>query len=272
MVAGGDGLLASRPLTAQLHQILLEWWHLLHLGAAILVLALSPSSYSRPHRAQMALQIYQNTAPILLGFTVVCALVTVVVTRIVVVTAQSYGLSQFALQVVIRVLVLELIPLTAALFVALRCTIPDGAELTAMHANGAVDTQRSHSLEFLLAEVVPRTVAGLFTGLTVAALSSVVVLLVAFVASYGFSLSALPGFTRLFGQVFNPAVSLIFTLKTLLFCLTVSLIPMTSALFGMRHSSARATSVRTSAEVRGLVRLFAAILLIEVLSLVGNYY
>ncbi len=40
----------------------------------------------------------------------------------------------------------------------------------------------------------------------------------------------------------------------------------------MRHSSTRATSVRTSAEVRGLVRLFAAILLIEVLSLVGNYY
>jgi phospholipid/cholesterol/gamma-HCH transport system permease protein len=73
--------------------------------------------------------IYINTAPILLWFTVLCALVTVVLTRIVLVTALSYGLSQYALQVVIRVLVLELIPLTAALFVALRCTIPDGAEL-----------------------------------------------------------------------------------------------------------------------------------------------
>jgi phospholipid/cholesterol/gamma-HCH transport system permease protein len=30
--------------------------------------------------------------------------------------------------------------------------------------------------------------------------------------------------------------------------------------------------VRTSAEMRGLVRMFAVVLLIEVSSLVGNYY
>jgi len=256
-----------------IRQILTEWWLLLHLGASILVLALSPSSYDRAYRNQLAQQIYLNTAPILAGFTVVCALVTVVLTRIVLVMAQSYGLSHYALQVVIRVLVLELIPLTAALFVALRCTIPDGAELTAMHTNGQVDADGSRSMAFLRGEVLPRAVAGLFSGLTVAALSSVVVLIVTFVASYGFSLSGLPGYVRLFGQVFSPAVSLIFVLKTLLFCLTVALVPMASALFGMRHApGTRASTVRTSAEMRGLVRMFVLILLIEIVSLVGNYY
>jgi phospholipid/cholesterol/gamma-HCH transport system permease protein len=95
----------------------------------------------------------------------------------------------------------------------------------------------------------------------------VVALMVAYVAVYGFALSGLAGYTRLFGQVFTPAVTLIFVLKTVFFCLAVSLIPMASALYGMRGAS-----VRTSAEMRGLVRMFAVLLLIEVASLVGNYY
>ena len=41
------------------------------------------------------------------------ALISLVLIRIVVVTALSYGLSQFAVQMVVRVLVLELIPTTA---------------------------------------------------------------------------------------------------------------------------------------------------------------
>ena len=119
--ASWQGRLTQTGRAAQ--RWVIEWWRLVHLGALILVLTLSPSSYNRESRLVLSRHIYLNTAPILLGFTVLCALVTVVLTRIVLVTALSYGLSQYALQVVIRVLVLELIPLTAALFVALRCTI-----------------------------------------------------------------------------------------------------------------------------------------------------
>lgn len=251
-------------------QWLTEWWRLIQLGAMILVLTLSPSSYSRQSRKVLARHIYLNTAPILLWFTVLCALVTVVLTRIVLVTALSYGLSQYALQVVIRVLVLELIPLTAALFVALRCTIPDGAELMAMQTSGELDEMRRQGLDPVRREVLPRVVAGMFSGITLAALSSAVVLVVAYVASYGFTVSGIASYIRLFGQVFSPAVTLIFVLKTLFFSLTVSLIPMASALYGMPDM--RGASVRTSAEMRGLVRMFALILLIEVASLVGNYY
>ena len=251
-------------------QWFVEWWQLVHLGAVILVLMLSPSSYSRESRAVLGRHIYINTAPILLGFSVLCALVTVVLTRIVLVTALSYGLSQYALQVVIRVLVLELIPLTAALFVALRCTIPDGAELTAMQASGELDEMRRQGMEPMRSEVLPRVVAGMLSGITLAALSCMVALGVAYVAAYGFAVSGLAGYTRLFGQVFSPAVTLIFILKTLFFCLAVSLIPMASALYGL--TTRAGDSVRTSAEMRGLVRMFAVILLIEVASLVGNYY
>ncbi len=260
------------PLRA-VQRILMEWWHLLHLSAILLVLALTPASYTKANRAVLARHLYTNTAPILLSFSLVCALVTVVLTRIVLVTALSYGLSQYALQLVIRVLVLELIPLTAALFVALRCTIPDGAELLALHASGQLRAEDAKPLAVIQREVLPRTVAGLFSGTMLAALSSTVVLVVAYLSSYGFSLTGWGSFVRLFGQVFNPAVTLIFFLKTLFFSLTVSLIPMASALYGMHGPGGQGlAAVRTSAEMRGLVRMFAVILVIEMVSLVGNYY
>jgi phospholipid/cholesterol/gamma-HCH transport system permease protein len=246
---------------------LLGWWRLIYLGALILVLTLSPSSYSREGRRALARHIYLNTAPNLLGFTLMCALITVVITRIVVVTALSYGLSQYALQVVIRVLVLELIPLTAALFVALRCAIASGVELSQMRQNGELQSLRLRGIDPVRSEVLPRVTAGIFSTVTLAALSCVVALVMAYLAVYGFTLSGVAVYTRLFGQVFNPAVTLIFVLKTLFFSLVVSLIPMASALYDTVEQRFRA-----SAELRMLVRMFALILVIEVLSLVGNYY
>ena len=248
-------------------QWLAQWWRMAYLGAVLLLLVFSPSSYKRGNRAVLVRHIYDNTAPILLGFTVLCALISLVLTRIVTTTALSYGLSQYALQVVIRVLVLELIPLTAALFVALRCTIPDGAELAEMQARGELDKLRTKGINPIHREVLPRVVAGIFSTVTLAVLSCVVALVVAYVAIYGFNVAGFAGYTRLFGQVFGPAVTMIFVMKTLLFSLAVSLIPMASALYGSASSN-----TRTSAEMRSLVRMFAIVLLIEVLSLVGNYY
>lgn len=260
-------LLTLSELNRKAKNWLLGWWRLIYLGALILVLTLSPSSYSRESRLVLARHIYLNTAPNLLGFTLMCALITVVITRIVVVTALSYGLSQYALQVVIRVLVLELIPLTAALFVALRCAIASGVELSQMRQQGQLDALRQRGLDPVRQEVLPRVTAGIFSTVTLAALSCVVALVMTYLAVYGFTLSGVAVYTRLFGQVFNPAVSLIFVLKTLFFSLAVSLIPMASALYDTVEQR-----FRGSAELRMLVRMFAVILLIEVVSLVGNYY
>ncbi len=258
-------LLARSNRTAQIW--LAEWWRLVHLGALLLLLALSPSSYKRTDRVVMARHIYDNTAPILTGFTVLCALISLVLTRIVVVTALSYGLSQYALEMVIRVLVLELIPLTAALFVALRCTIPDGAEVALMRQRGDFEALRARGLDPIRQEVLPRVVAGIFSTATLAALSCVVAVVVAYLAVNGLTHAGIAGFTRMFGQVATPAVTLIFVLKALFFSLAVSLMPMASGVYDMPGDG-----TRTSAELRGLVRMFAVILLIEVASLVGNYY
>jgi phospholipid/cholesterol/gamma-HCH transport system permease protein len=189
-----------------------------------------------------------------------------VIIHIVVVTSVSYGLSRYALEMVVRVLVLELIPLTAAMFVALRCALPNASEIAALRALGALDAPTAADAVQLQREVLPRVVSGTFAVLLLAAVSCVVAAVIAYVWVHGFTSGGFLSYSRTFGRVFSPALSLIFTLKTLGLALAVGLIPIASVLYDRPNPR-----LRTSAELRGLVRLFFMILLIEVASLVGNY-
>lgn len=242
------------------------WWQIIFFGASILVLAVSPSSYGRTTRAVLLRHLYQDTAPILWWFTALCALLTLVITRIVVVTAFSYGLSRYALEMVIRVLVLELIPLTAALFVALRCTIPNGAVLAQMRRDGRFEVLRRHGRDPMLTEVLPRALAGVFSTITLAALSCVVALVLAYLAVYGWTGAGVAAYTHVFGHVFNPSVALVFAFKTMFFSLAVSIIPVASGLHDLEGDGSR-----ESVALQGLVRMFAVLLVLEAASLAGNY-
>ena len=237
--AGRNGLRASLGWTV-------SWWHVVRAGALILALALSPSTYDRATRAALARHVYLGSAPYIGWFALISALVSVVL---------------------IRVLVLELIPLGAALFVALRVTVPSGAALVRLRVKGRFAEMLHAGVDPLRHELMPRVLAGMFAVALLAAVSCLIAVLLSYGAVYGFTLGALPAFTRTLGQIFNPAVALIFAVKTLLFGLAIALIPVAAFL-----RAPQAAAARTSPELESLVRLFAAILLIEVLSLVGNYY
>ncbi len=248
-------------------------WQTVWLGAALVVLALSPRYWTRPVRHSLGRQIVLDTAPVLPGFTALAALLTLVITRIVIVSASTYGLSQYAIEMVIRVLVLELLPLTAALFVALRCTIPSGAALGRIRRARPAVVHEPAGLEALLwpgivRQALPRMVSGVFAGLTLAALTCVVATVLVYLAVYGPALAGFEPFTRVFGRVFDPSMSLILALKTLAFAFAVSAIPMALAI---QQAPAGGPS-REARALQGLVRLLAVLLVLETVSLVGNYY
>ena len=249
-----DGL---RALGRWLH----NWWRIAMLGAQLLSLALSPSTYTAAYRRALLRHVYLGTAPSLVWFTVLTTLLSLVVIRIVIVTSVSYGLTQYALEMVVRVLVLELIPLTAALFAALRCTIPQAAEVAALPSRDAsgADPMRM--------EVLPRVSAGVVCALLLAFVSCGITLVLAYLSVYGFTTAGFPAYTRTVGHVFSPGIALVFGLKIAAMALAVALLPVASILIEPARSRRG-----TSAELKGLVRMFFAILLIEGCALVGNYY
>lgn len=247
-----------------------SWWLIVHLGAMILVLALSSSSWRRPWRAAIARHVWFGSAPVLLGFGLISTVLSVVIMRIVLVTAQSYGLSQYALEMVVRVLVLELIPLTAALFVAMRVSLPSAVELAELRSADALASMRRDGVDVLRSEIVPRALGSLFAVLMLAAMSGVICLVLAYLLIHGLSPWGLERYTRLVGRVFSPAVTLIFVLKTMGMAAAVSLIPIGAALHDSQDP--RLGPTRGVFELKALVRMFFAILVIELASLVGNYY
>jgi phospholipid/cholesterol/gamma-HCH transport system permease protein len=235
-----------------------SWWRALHLGAIALVMAFSPSTYNRASRIVTSRSIYESTWQVLPWFTLLAALVSLVLIRIVVVTALSYGLSGFALEMVVRVLVLELIPLTAAMFVALRAGLAFNAGEARALATGAQDKLRR--------DLVPQVIANAFAVMTLAMVSSVIVLVLAYISVYGLSPWGLADYTRTVGRIFNPAVTIGFALKTVFFGLAVAVIPSAALLEVQRHGWTSSSTVQP-----GAVRLLFVLLVIEAASLAVKY-
>ncbi len=270
MISAMTSLDSSWSVLSDLGRTALDWFagwrRILMFSARLLVLALSPSSYRGPNLVALSQHLVKDTAPILLSFTLLTSIISLVIIHIVVVTSVSYGLSRYALEMVVRVLVLELIPLTAAMFVALRCALPNAADVASLHVRGVFDGASVSSAGPLQREILPRVVSGMFSVLLLAVVSCVVAAVLAYLWVHGLTTGGFASYTRTFGRVFSPALSLIFTLKTFGLSLAVGLIPIASVLYDQPNPR-----LRTSTELRGLVRLFFMILLIEIASLVGNY-
>lgn len=242
------------------------WAQLLGLGAVLGVLALSPAAWRQAGRGALARHSVAAALPMLAGFSIASALVCLVVIRIVLVTAHSYGLSQLALEMVVRVLVLELIPLAVALAGAVQATLPMAEALRRERKTGAFEAVVASGRDPLAVLVLPRLVAGMFALLLLALASCVLTLVLAYLLAHGFSGGGLASYTRTVGRVFSPAVALVFGVKLLALSLAVAWIPLGTVLqqpLGVR--------TRASAEMRALVRLLLVALGIEALALVGSY-
>lgn len=237
-----------------------SWWRMLHLVGIALAMGVSPSTYHRANRNATYRYIYTGTWQVLPWFTLLSTLLSLVLIRIVLVTALSYGLSRYALEMMVRVLVLELIPLSAALFVALRAGLAfSGAQLQ------AEDTAAPDIVQWQQ-DLVPRVIASAFSVMSLATVSGMIVLLLAYINVYGVTPWGLLDYTRTVGRVFDPAVTLGFALKTLLFGLAVAIIPTAAIL-----ESARRNTTLSSTLQPGATRLLFVLVLIEVGALAVKY-
>jgi phospholipid/cholesterol/gamma-HCH transport system permease protein len=261
--------LAARPSLwglALLHY-LRSWWYMFHLGAVAIVTAFSPSTYNRANRLTTARCIHASTWQVLPWFTLLSALISLVIIRIVLVTAMSYGLSRYALEMVVRVLVLELIPLSAALFAALRSGMAfDASSLGLARAGLPTSEVNAEALRRLRRDLVPQLFANAFAVLSLAMVSSTIVLVLAYLNVYGLLPWGLPDYTRTVGRVFDPAVTIGFILKTVTFGLAVAVIPTAAILELQRYPRRLSSSVQP-----GALRLLFVLLLIEGASLALKY-
>jgi phospholipid/cholesterol/gamma-HCH transport system permease protein len=242
------------------------WRDTVLFAARAVITAATPSSYNSATRTVVMKQIYFTAWQILPGFMLFAALLSFVLIQIVVTTAASFGLSDYALEVTMRILVLELLPLITALFVALRSSSAINTEVALMKINGEIEALESASVDTMRLEFMPRVVGGMISVLALTAFTSVLALILAYLAVYGWQTWSLPDFSRVMGQVFDTSVLVGIFLKSIAFGLAVTVIPVAEGLATPRKLFMAPISV-----LRGMVRLFFVLMLIEVASLAIKY-
>jgi len=218
-------------------------------GAGLILQSLSWSRLSQPAQRELFLQaFYQAARSILPWYCAVSLLMILVIVHLVIVTAASYDLSQYSLQVMIRSLVLELIPLFAALAVALRYSLPQSQQIN------------RHLQPTLV-------LAGSCVMLLLTLLSCIFALVISYLMLYGLTPWGLPGYTHHVGKIFLPETTLVFMAKVILFCLAVTVVPVVS----QRRLAATGLS-RHEISLRSVTRVFMVLLVVEIIALSAIYF
>jgi phospholipid/cholesterol/gamma-HCH transport system permease protein len=229
--------------------------------------AMSRNSYS-PHTRALALkQIYFTAWQVLAGYVLFATLLSLVVIRITIGAAVGYGLGQYALELIFRVLVLEILPLGTALFVALRSGSAVTTEVALMRITGRLDAMQAEGIDPLQREFVPRVAAAAISIVSLTVLSCAAALVLSYVVTYGFTPWGFDEYTWTVALVFGPASLAGFALKCIAFGVAVAIIPISAGIDAIRGDFNSAPV----AVMGGMVRLVLTLGLLEVLALAVKY-
>lgn len=244
----------------------LAWGRAARFALTLVAAALSRSTYTAETRAIALTQVYFTAWQVMVGFTLFSTVLSLVVIEITVNAAREFGLAAYALELVFRVLVLELLPFGTALMVALRSGAAISTEIALMQASGELEAMRAANIDPLQREFVPRVIAVALSVVSLTVFSCTIALALAYVAMYGLSPWGFGEYTRTIALVFTPTALVGFTLRCVAFGAAVAVVPIAAGIHATRELRSAPVAV-----MGGMVRLVLALALIEVLALAVKY-
>lgn len=227
---------------------------------------LAPATWNRATLDNVIKQIYFTAVQALYVFLPYTLVIVVVIVAIIVSTARGLGLSYLAADLIIRMLMLELLPFLTALFVALRSGSAINTEVALMEVNRELDAFRHCGVNPLYFEFLPRVAGGMVSVVSLSLVAGFISLAAAYLGLYGLSPAGASYFSMTVANIFSIPVMLGWVLKCALFGLVVTSVPIAAGL----ETPAKAFFVPISV-LKGMMRVFFGLGLIEVLSLVVKY-
>jgi phospholipid/cholesterol/gamma-HCH transport system permease protein len=225
-------------------------------------LLLDRATWNRATFDVVVKQVYFTAVQILHVFLGYALVISWLIITIILSTARDFGLTEFASEMTIRVLVLELLPFLTALFIALRSGSAINTEVALMQVNNELDALAHCKVPPMQFEFLPRLIGGVISVVTLAWLA----LLMGYVAIYGVNTAGFEPYTRTIANIIDFKIMAGLIVKCALFGLAVTLIPVTAGLETPKKLFMVPVSV-----LRGMMRVFFAIVTIEVVSLALKY-
>ena len=242
------------------------WARAGHFALLAAAAGFSRSTYTAQTRAVLLRQMYFTAWEVAVGYTLFASLLSLVVVEITINAARVYGLAPYALELVFRVLVLEILPFGTALFVAIRSGSALSTEIALMHVTGELRRMDADGIDPFEQEFVPRVVAAALSLLALTVLSCGMAMVLAYVGMYGFSPWGFAEYTRTVARVFSEPTLAGLALKCIVFGVVVAVIPIAAGLDATSNVKTAPVAV-----MGGLVRLVLALGLLQVLSLAVKY-
>lgn len=211
-------------------------------------------------------QVYFTAVQILPVFLSYVLVISWLLITIILTTARDFGLTEFASEMTIRVLVLELLPFLTALYIALRSGSAMNTEVALMQVNNELEALAHCKVPPMQFEFLPRLISGVISVAGLACLAGLLALLMAYLSIYGLTPAGFEPFTRTISKVFDFRIVAGLIVKCTLFGLAVTVIPITAGLETPKKLFMVPVSV-----LRGMMRVFFAIVVIEVVSLALKY-
>lgn len=230
------------------------------------LLLLDRTTWNRATFDVVVKQVYFTAVQILHVFLGYALVISWLIITIILSTARDFGLTAFASEMTIRVLVLELLPFLTALFIALRSGSAINTEVALMQVNNELDALAHCKVPPMQFEFLPRLIGGVVSVVILAGLAGLLALLMGYLAIYGVSTAGFDPYTQTIAKIFDFKIMAGLIVKCALFGLAVTLIPVTAGLETPKKLFMVPVSV-----LRGSMRVFFAIVTIEVVSLALKY-
>jgi phospholipid/cholesterol/gamma-HCH transport system permease protein len=243
-----------------------QWGGIFFFMGEALVFLLHRESLNRATLSVIVKQIYFTAVQVLPVFLLFSGVLSLVLIHIIVTTARDFGLFGYAPGLILDVLIRELLPLLAAFFIALRSGAAINTEVALMKINNELEALDACGVEPMRFELAPRIVAGIVSVLALTCMASAVALVLGYLVSNGWQWRDLAGFNHTLARVMTLPVVLGLWFKCIIFGIVVTAIPISAGL-----DAPKKLFFAPIAVLRGMVRVFFAIMIIEVLTLSAKY-
>ena len=224
-------------------------------------------TYSSAMREVLVNQIYFTSVQILPVFIIVSVFFGSLLIGIVFTMLKDLGLTEFIGHVLMGLIVTELSPFLTVLLITLRSASAINTEMAVMKVNRELKTLETFRIDIVDYLLAPRVLNGIISIVLLSSLFSIVLLISGILFAkliFGMNVDVYTNMV-LNSTDFSDIIIMLF--KCAIYGFFITLIPIR---FGLRASH-ELTSIPVAVS-RGMVNVFAAILLIEVLSLLTKLY
>jgi phospholipid/cholesterol/gamma-HCH transport system permease protein len=234
----------------------------LSFAGRVVLRMIDAKTYNSATRTVLVSQIYFTAVQTLPLFLVGSILFGSLLIGVVFKMIMDLGLANYLGKILVGLLVIELAPLMTALLIALRSASAINAEIAVMKVNREMHTLEAFNIDIIDYLFIPRIVNGIVSVALLSSLFSIVVVISGLLfANLIFGMSAAVYADTLLESA-NSGDLILSVIKAATFGFFITLIPV--------RSGFAATDELTSVPItvlRGMVKVFIAILVIEVLSL-----